>query len=93
MSDIKENLKNLIGEDTSREVIEKIAVISNQVDEMIEQSAKQAADYKELLNDYAKLVKSSVFQVDNQSKVDEGTKEFSFDSFVATWQDNKAKKL
>lgn len=86
MPDIKENLKNLIGETADKDMIEKVAVISTQVDEMIAQSEKQKADYKELLDDYAKVIKQSVYNVDNHTKVDEGKKDFNFDSFVEDWQ-------
>lgn len=90
MPDIKENLQNLITEESSKDLIEKVAVISNQLDEMILQSAKQQADYKELLDDYAKVVKQSVYHVDNPTKIDEGKKEFNFDNFMKDWQ-NKNK--
>lgn len=93
MPDIRENLESLIDENTSRAVLDKIAVIKNQLDEMDAKSAKQDADYKDLLKDYTNLVKTSVFKVDSQTKVDEGKKaDFSFDSFLADWTE-KSKKL
>lgn len=91
MPTIYENIENLIDENTSRETLDKIAVIKSQIDEMQEKSAKQDADYKELLKDYTEVVKSSVFKVDNPTKVDEGQKDFSFDSFLKEWTSKNEK--
>lgn len=88
MPDIKENLNNLITETTDKETIEKIAVISNQIDELMAKSSKQEEDYKDLLKDYATVIKHSVYNVDSLTKVDEGKKNFSFDNFMAEWQAN-----
>lgn len=82
MPDIKELLNNLITESSSKEQIEQVAVISNELDKLTAESDKQKSEYTALLKDYADLVKHSVYNVDNQTKIDEGAKEFSFESFV-----------
>jgi len=86
MPTIYENIENLIDENTSRQMLDKIAVIKAQVDEMQEKSAKQEADYKDLLKDYTAVIKTSVFNVDNPRKIDEGQpKEVTFESFLDDW--------
>lgn len=92
MTDIKDLLNNLITEESSKEQIEQVAVISNKVDEMIAESSKQKEEYNDLLKDYASLVKASTFKVDNQTKIDEGPKEVTFEGFLKDWEANKNNK-
>lgn len=89
--ELKQNLQSLLGDDATKEQIEKIAVISQKVDEMIADSAKQEAEYKDLLKDYATVIRKSTFKMDDPTKADEGKKEFSFDSFAQEWQSQQKK--
>lgn len=91
MPDIKELLQSLITDSSSKEQIEQVAVISSKVDEMIAEADKQKSDYTDLLKDYASLIKASTFKVDNQTKIDEGPKEVTFEGFLKNWEANNNK--
>lgn len=82
--ELNEQLANLLTEDASKEQIEKIAVIKNTVDKLAEESAKQEAEYKDLLKDYSSVIKASAFNTD-KTKADEGTKEVNLDNFFNDW--------
>lgn len=89
--ELKQQLQSLITDESNKEMIEKVAVISNKVDEIIAHSVEQDTEYKELLKDYASVIKNSTFKVDNHTMVDEGKKTVTFEDFAKDWQSGKSK--
>lgn len=86
--ELQKQLADLLDNNATKEQIEKVAVINNTVKELAEESSKQNEEYKGLLKDYAKVVKTSAFSTD-KTKADEGNKEpITFDKFFDNYKIN-----
>lgn len=86
---IRKQLEALINEDATKEQIEGLALINENLNAIESKSSKQKDEYTELLKDYATVVKHQAFTVNNKNAVDETHKEFSFENFVESYVANK----
>ena len=59
LNKLREQLKGLINENTSQEDLNKIAAISNTIDEAEKEKTQLSDELKSTKNDYIELIKSS----------------------------------